>query len=920
MDDTRKQALNKLENAIEQFEVFKSSQDNFLTKEKLQLVCIIRDNVVNDEEIRESCECEPLLATKRKELLEAIKSYIDGLISEVTAMSIDLEGKCEYLIKDFGTAKAELSQIVKKEMDVFLTCPELQPDGEFIIPDSSVHLDTIDKVIENCNNNRYEILLMGEYQTGKTTTLNAFCGGLDIGAMGNGTKTSAVPLVVSYNEKRTTTIVWKSEQELLVTFSHIAGYIPSFSLKEFKLSDRTQCNELLVYLENLRTNKSLDKIGESDIQFVALCSLIVKYYGTTLYEQYRNKKYSLEEVARLSRFPENFIKNWGKNGPAAFTIEDILFVFIKQIECGCPSPLLKEMKSAIKDCPGLFASAYDTSVTELAMMDADAILYILPKEKQAGKQIDDSLLKIKNLYSDVKNKLLIANNLSLIDVNSKAIFESNTYSINRLFDNKVKVLPYDALMAYLGEVKLSYDNLRLDKKTIRNFIASAQKPQFSPLITGFAPIPVIDGFDDAWNQRTRVYSGVFGKKLSAEDLISIGGFNSLTEGVKEFVEKNKAYSTIIARGADKLLKELKSIRVSLYQLYVEPYLKDRNSLEQQWNNRVLISKTFEEEAKTIVEDTLFKPKNSSSLSLCDELSNNIYDKLFPSDVYDSMIEDICDSIFDNVKEIKKLKDKKPELERYLTGLVTECISSQIKKRIDYWNSLIVSDQDTDFNKLFLPQVEIMEGKLDRKWEKLYDKDGSFAQMRRKYFYVPKSTKSFCIEEQQQKSSVSVNNKDINVAVALNYASIATFIASCVAAYAIYLAVCVGAGPIGWLIAAVGSVLGGILGGGKIDEYNRKNFHKKMKPELSTQIYNSDLQSKLNEMIHSQVSCLLNRYTELLTLDSEHITRDKDIALASLDNPARETNCFSAIGAIEQIDKQAQQYSTFMDRFKDNVTS
>lgn len=912
--------MDKITKAIEQFELLKQNNQIFNTQEILRMTCAIRDNILNDEEITSACQSDAVYADERRHILTELKDFLKNILEGVVSSENDFDTSIsqDIQIHNFDLAKSELAQIARKEKEVILSCPDLQPHDDFIITDLSSHVSSIDNVINNCVNNRYEIVLLGEYQSGKTTTLDAFCGGLNIGAIGHGTKTSAVPLAVSFSNEMNVKISWKSEDELLANFAHISGYTPNFTFTNFRLSDKKTCELLSLDLENIRMslqkNRSHSGEIEPDLQFLAICSIILSFYDTKGYQEQKIKQHSAQEIATLSRFPKNLLKRWIRNGVCDFSIDEIMFVFIKQIECGCPSQLLKDINGTIVDCPGLFANAYDSSVTQLAMINADAVLYILPYEKQSGNQIDKSLLTIKNKYSDIHRKLLVSNNLSFLSSNSKSIFETNEDTIKQYFGKESYVIPYDAHMAYLGEIKLSYEAGTLDEITESHFIQTSRL-NLVPVFWDSEILPEIETFESAWNERTSDYAHRLRRtQVSSSDLIKGSKILDLANSIKAFIENNKAYSTIISKGAAKLKYELDHIRLVLFHSYVEPYLNTKESLVDQWSNRLAISNDFNEEVEKIVADTLFSPKDNNNLSLCSELSQKVYGKLFTDNEYDSLYDKICNSIFDHAKEIKKLEKKPEDLTKFMEGLVTDCITSVIKNRVDFWNSLIVTEQDEIFNALFIPQMEVLEMKVDKCWREKFQNDDHFTNVRSVYFPVPKSTKAFCFEEKKQSANVSYDKKNLNIAIALDYAVITTFIAGCVAAYALYLTACVAAGPIGWLVAGFCTFIGGGWASSKMDDYNRNKFIKKMKPELKKQIEASDLKDKIREMISSQIKQLLTTYQLTLKVDFAKMLNDRDIAISSIDNPSRETHCISAVAAIEQINKLSKRYSLFVKRF------
>ena len=98
-----------------------------------------------------------------------------------------------------------------------------------------------------------------------------------------------------------------------------------------------------------------------------------------------------------------------KKGLNAFTLEESIFAFAGEIRFHIHSENLAKTGSIILDCPGLFASKWDSAMALKAIEDADAILYLLPGERAIGLS---DLSTLKHIHAAGKgHKLFYALNM-----------------------------------------------------------------------------------------------------------------------------------------------------------------------------------------------------------------------------------------------------------------------------------------------------------------------------------------------------------------------------------------------------------------------------------------------------------------------------------------------------------------------------
>ncbi len=899
-DAEKREAFVKelLDRASDDYAILMNNHTKLEIVDKLKLSSYIRDYLANDQTTTEVCKQDISLNNTRQKILDKVLDFQNKIIDSTKNSRYSSYDSKE--IKDFSRAKKDLVELLSKEIENIHNYMESSPDEARLCKGLQKHIETCEKIIARCSNERYAILLMGEYQSGKTTTLNAFCGGIPVGAIGDGTKTSAVPLAISYSENEDVLPIWKEIDELNKTFLRINSYLPEKGMNGVDISDEDMRKHLKSAIEIMRNDKNLELVPKGDLQYLVLCSIILEFWDTASLRKLMDKKFSINEVRQLSRFPHKMIERWKKGGASSFSIEDVAFIFIKQIDCYCPSEVLKEMNCILLDCPGLFASDYDTQVTETAMKEANAVLFIFPREKEGGEKIEKSLNILKNKYPDFQKKLLFANNVQSSDKNTPTIFHSNRNTVKRLFGESMELVRYDAMLSYLGQIKITYDRGVLDDQIVQSFIKE------HPIIYPSGIVTPCTNFNEAWYEYCRPIN-------SPNKILEISGFFDLKSTLVSFAERNKAYSLIISDGIEKLKIELNVLQQYLYLSYIEPYKKSKDELQKLWEKRIRLTLEFGEVAIKKINSLLFESIKGES-SIEQKLSDAIYEKLFPEAVFNSLNERICDSLYDNVKTLKKLKDKEAEFKKYTTGLVSECLNNMIWDRISYWNSLLSTNQDVDFHNIFFTAVNSFEESMDTIWkEKMFRKDISFREMRSNYFLIGNDFSSFTTKGNKQEANVLVDQKNVSTAVAINYATMATGWTLAIGGYGVFFYACLVSGPIGWILGGLAIIFGGGYIASKMDDYNKNNFRKKMLPGLKDELKKNGITESLKRMVSQEVNRLLKIYRDNLKVDKEKLQRDMELSLSIKDETSVESNCFQAVSAFKKIDMQINKYDEFYSK-------
>lgn len=295
--------------------------------------------------------------------------------------------------------------------------------------------ERLDAIADDLRRNNFEIVLVGEFQGGKSTTFDAICDGRDISPRGAGIKTSACRISaqsVSETEEECAVLKWKSDDDLMRTMYELVRdfvgdnnddcdeesvrlfpYDPPDRMPELsdrrvrELATRAIRREWEIY-RKVPGSYGGDEDGRLDL--LKMATLILKYHGTPELERLRKReRIGIEELKPLVVFPQGWAERWQKDGEnAEWTVTESAFAFLGSVECHIHSPNLERLGCVVTDCPGLFAGPWDTKVAEEAMERADAILYLMRGNKTIGDEDVRALRKI--LQNQQGDKLFFAIN------------------------------------------------------------------------------------------------------------------------------------------------------------------------------------------------------------------------------------------------------------------------------------------------------------------------------------------------------------------------------------------------------------------------------------------------------------------------------------------------------------------------------
>ena len=426
----------------------------------------------------------------------------------------------------------------------------------------------------------FSISLIGEFQGGKSTTFDALCGGREISPRGNNIKTSACKIKVtniSGNNEEHAKITWKTNAELVLTISKVLvslnpeeiGYNPeekkAYSIADYlDLSSPSHQNIVRKAINEEWEKLSNDDFDTKDILIIA--EFILKFYNETK-DLRKIHDCSLEEASQMMVFPDNMLTRFTNDGIKAFKPEESLFVFIQSVDCYIKSKTLERLGCTITDCPGLFASDYDTSVATQTIIDSDATLYLLSGEKmiqQGDKRAISEIVKIKtagtskedDTFRTALDNIFFAINQRKSDDETSFVNQDLT-EINTFGFEKQELPMYNALLYYLAQFGNSYLKNQLDQHTITRFLDKGRKYG--------------DNIERIWVKMVRKVLNNLDldndiealSEQSVASLFKLSKADTLFESIETSIIGKKAHSILIDNGAKKVDEGLHSIEEEL---------------------------------------------------------------------------------------------------------------------------------------------------------------------------------------------------------------------------------------------------------------------------------------------------------------------------------------------------------------------
>lgn len=902
--------MENLKITEEKIAQFEQNYDLYATAtDKIQVSNGIIAKLTEDKEICNLCENDRDAYELREKLLTRIKNLQTKAIDETLGNDCTVNADSSIDIKDFEKAKEAIVALIDGEVNREISEDITEDVAESVGLPKYAELAVLTKrhILEE----KYSILFMGEYQSGKSTTLDALCNGHMIAAIGRGTVTTSVPVSVSYADKETISIVWKTAEELKNVLAHLACYLEDFNVAEFDIEDNAARAALLAKIDMLRKSDECPKASDLEAKYVILSELILQHYSACTSAKENVSDITAQELPAITRFPQKLEARWKGNGASNFDYKEAQFAFIKRVDCGFPAETLKQLHATVTDCPGLFASSYDSELTNNAMTEADAIFYVLPYDKQIGKDICSSLYTIQKSYPDVHRKLFIIDNVNSTK-DSEEIIEANRAIVKDLFGDKVRFICVDSLMAYYGSVKETFDKNLLSQHDIQSFIEAA-KPKKA--VFASSNTPEITSFDQAWSRRTGIYCAIYGISTPAE-LIESSGLKNLVAEVKDFIQSNKAYSVILSNGLYRLSAELEDIKKSAKLHYVEPHVNGAHELSQLWNNRLERMDEFSVLSAAITKDQFFAKKGTQE-SAVKRISNELYGKAFSESFWDKAIEGICGIIYDYRYKIFKRAFNEDKLQAFLKPLVENYLLNEIRERLQYHTDILLRGQDTSFNAIFGSKKELLKATLAETWKEAFKDDSAFDAMFTRYVSIPDSVIYRTQYEENGGAGIDfdVHKGRLFTSLMLDITTVTTTIALSIASYICFVLSCaaVGATNIFTLIAEMLGLAGGaaavfILGKAGVAALLANKFA----PEIKKKIKEQDLYSKFENLVQNHVSNIINEYVGSVSVNRDLALNDQSVATSAA---AKDPSALAAaLEVIQEMNERLQGHKEFIKNY------
>lgn len=606
----------------------------------------------------------------------------------------------------------------------------------------------------------FEIVLIGEFQGGKSTTFNALCDGREISPRGALIKTSACRIsahnLADLSKAEYARIEWKSDVELLKTIIDIvasgvkkrdsrrfpealpnsvligevskhqtkdlpAAFRPLDIIKDVKLLKSVLKDEWEAFREN---PVAYDRVsaGRQDMLYIA--TLIVEHCSSREIRKHlsvRSEEMPIDEMAKFVKFPDKWETRWADYPHSTFLDSEVLFAFIARVDCFIHSNNLGRMGCVITDCPGLFASDWDTRVATDAMKSAHAIAYLFGGERAIGNQETAALQHIRSLGLE-KNLFYVFNAKTRIGQAKSTIVPENISKLRNQgykFENG-ELNIYHALLGLCSRNATQIEN-NVDGFSQNRFCELASRIYEEKFVDAKeAWGRVVD--DNLYNYLDRCDHGKIPALLNSPAMLGeCSGLDSIVNKIEKFVLGRRARSLLVDRGANRVKSAIASALQTLKTVKADAEKNAADALAECTAAEEAFSK-FQREAKGIIDQHI--TKKSIGVALVSEFVDDVFMRSgveIADRVAGELAEDIASKKTKYVMEasLEKLTGK---ASAYIHGTVETCFRKHFERivgnAVEAWVLKIKSGENETFNDEFGYAISRASKLLHEKWDEI----------------------------------------------------------------------------------------------------------------------------------------------------------------------------------------------------------
>ena len=567
------------------------------------------------------------------------------------------------------------------------------------------YADELQQIARKCQENAFEIALVGEFQGGKSTTFNALCDGRDIsprGLGGGGIKTSAAVISaqnIAGDETREgfsewAEVMFKTPKAIALGLSTILRR-PLMDSKSFRAFNRALSDEefdealatddgfpSLVRLDDQNCRRILldaadvlwakwddnhSSISDDELDQLRIATLQLRFYGTDEYDRMISRNIlPIDNFQKLIAFPKDWMARWIDGRHSKFSLSEIAFVFVHSVLVRLHSENLRRLGCRVTDCPGLFANAYDTSVARRTILNADAVWYLINGEKQIGQKDLEIVHAIASM--GMLGKIEATCNIRGSHEQKISDVIPTTKAVLANVGHSVEVYPYNARLAFLamqGDLLVNRPALFSELDRVGMIIdAKARDDSLSPC--------------SMWTKMVRRMGG----STELEDLEEIDTLDpktvavvrreSMLDGILSRLESDiipqKARSLLVDKGSDRAARALCAYEGVLKTTEAAAEAEESKWRDEVENARAALADFVDRANIAIDHSALFTERNV----LAEDMAREVADAAFDEKFMDELSNRIGEAV---KKRYSKFYFKKSTLRQELMGEIVPIVSA-----------------------------------------------------------------------------------------------------------------------------------------------------------------------------------------------------------------------------------------------------